>query len=167
MHDEHFAARIGHGAHKVAHKVVTLYLVDADAVLHRHRQAHRIAHGFDAIGHGARLGHQAGTKSAALHPVAGAAAVEVDLVVAPLLPQACAQRQIGRVAATELQCHRVFFGVKAQMALHTAVRQRPRGHHFGVQPGAARQQAVKKTAMAVSPIEHRRHTGAPALGRQR
>jgi hypothetical protein len=34
-------------------------------------------------------------------------------------------------------------------------------HHFGVQQGVARQQAVKKPAMPISPVHHRRNTESP------
>ena len=69
MHDEHLATGLTHRAHKVAHKVVTFDLVDANAVLHGHWHIDHIEHGFDAIGHGVRLVHQASAKSTALHPV--------------------------------------------------------------------------------------------------
>ena len=55
MHDEHFAAHLGHGADEVAHEIVGLALVDADAVLdgdgHLRVTAHGIDHGLDAVGH--------------------------------------------------------------------------------------------------------------------
>ena len=43
----------------------------------------RVAHRLDAVGDQRRLGHQAGAERAALHALARAAAVEVDLGVAP------------------------------------------------------------------------------------
>jgi hypothetical protein len=55
----------------------------------------------------------------------------------------------------------VFFGVEAQVPLHTAVAQRTGGNHFGVEQGVAGQQAVEKPAMAVGPIHHRRNTESP------
>ena len=161
MHDEHLATGLADLAHKVAHKVVTLDAVNANAVLHRHWHIHHIQHGFHAIGHGARLVHQASTKSAALHPVAGAAAVEVDFVIAPLLAQLGGMGQIGRIAAAQLQGHRVFFGVEAQVAQHTAVAQSAGGHHLGVQPRMLGQQAVKVPAMTVGPVHHGRNAESP------
>jgi hypothetical protein len=69
VHDKNFAPRIAHRTHKVAHKVVALDAVNADAVLHRHRHVHHIEHGFHTVGHGAWLVHQASAKCAALHSV--------------------------------------------------------------------------------------------------
>ena len=159
--DEHPAPRFAHLADKIAHKAVTLFFVDARAVLHGDGHIHHVAHGFDAIGHQRWLVHQAGAKGAALHPVAGAAAIEVDLVVAPLHAQAGGGGQIGGLAAAELQGQRVFFGVKAQVALHVPMHQRAGGHHLGVKPGVTAQQAVKVAAMAVGPVHHRRNRQAP------
>jgi hypothetical protein len=102
MHGEHAAACFGHGAHEVAHEAVVFAPSDADAVLHRHRHIHRVRHGLHAVGHQARLVHQAGAESAALHALARAAAVQIDLVVAPLRTQARGMGQVRRLAAAEL-----------------------------------------------------------------
>ena len=64
-------------------------------------------------------------------------------------------RQIGGLAAAQLQRHRVFFGMEAQVALHIAVDQCARGHHLGVEQGVAAQQPVQVAAMAVGPVHHR------------
>ena len=161
MHDEHRATRSGHGAHKVAHKGVALVLVDANAVLDRDGHLHHVHHGFDAVGHQLGLVHEAGAKGTALHPLAGATAVEVDFVIAPLLTQACAMRQISWLAAAQLQGHGVLFGVEAQVARHIAMHQRTRGHHLGVQQGVSAQQPVQVAAMAVGPVHHRGDRHAP------
>src|SRR4030095_11774031 len=99
-------------AYKVANEFVAFALVDADAMLHRDRNRDRIAHGHDAVGHQPRLPHQARDKGAPLHPLAGAPAVEVDLAVTPLLAQPCALRQLGRLAAAELESDGVVLGVE-------------------------------------------------------
>ena len=69
---------------------------------------------------------------AALHPLAGAATVDVDFVVAPLLAQPRAMRQVGRFTTTELQGHRMLLGVETQMPRHIAMNQCARGDHLGV-----------------------------------
>ena len=69
MDDEQLTTRLRHLAHKVPHKIVALHLVNANAVLDRHWNADRIAHGFDTIGHQLRFGHQTRAKRAALHPL--------------------------------------------------------------------------------------------------
>ena len=157
VHDEHYATRVGHGADKVAHKVIALGLVDANAVLDRHRhpgRVHHVHHGFDAVGHQLGFGHQAGAKGPALHPLARAAAVDVDLVIPPLRPQLRAARQVGRVTAAQLQCHGVLFHVEAQVPRHVAMDQRAGGHHLGVQQGVPGQQPVKVATVAVGPVHH-------------
>ncbi len=166
MHDEHLAAALGHGADEIAHKAVGLDAVDADAVLHRDRQraAQRVVHGLHAIAHQGRLGHQAGAERAALHPLAGAAAVQVHLVIAPLLRQPGTGRQIGRLAAAQLQRQRMLLGVEVEVAVLVAVQQRAGGHHLGVEPGVARDQPVEIAAVAVGPVEHRRDRQAPGAG---
>ena len=45
---------------------------------------------------------------------------------------------------------------------HITVQQRAGGHHLGIKPGVARQQAVEITAMAVGPIHHGGDGQAPA-----
>ena len=87
MNDEQLAARFGHRSHKVAHKVVALHPVNPNAVLDRHRDTYRIAHGFHTISHQLRLGHQTSAKRTALHPLRGATTVEVDFAIAPTLAQ--------------------------------------------------------------------------------
>ena len=155
MHDKRLAAGIGHGADEIAHEVIRLAVIDADAVLHRDVDIDHVAHGFHAVGHQLRLGHQAGAKRAFLHALGRAAAVQVDFVIAPLLAQPGAGGQVCRVAAAQLQRHRVLFLIEAQMALHVAVHQRARRHHLGVEPGVARDFAVELAAMAVAPVHHR------------
>jgi hypothetical protein len=47
------------------------------------------------------------------------------------------------------------------MALHIAVGERTGRHHLGVEQGVTREQAVKKPAVAIGPIHHRRNTESP------
>jgi rhodanese-related sulfurtransferase len=86
---------------------------------------HRIAHRLHAVGHELRLGHQAGAEGAALHALAGAAAVQVDLVVAPAFGQRAQCGQIGRLAAAELQRHRVLARVEVEVPRQVAMRSAP------------------------------------------
>ena len=158
MDDEDPAAGLADGADKIAHKVVALGLVDADAVLDRHRHVHHVDHGLDAIGHQLGLGHQTGTKGAALYTLTGAATVEVDLVIAPLDRQACTVRQVRRIAAAQLQGHGMLLRVEPQMARHVPMDQCTGGHHLGVEQGLAADQTMEVAAMPISPVEHRRDT---------
>ena len=154
MDDEHFATCLANRADKITHKRVALGLVNADAVLDCDRHIHHIDHGLHAIGHQLWLGHQAGAKRSTLDPFAGAAAVEVDLVIAPLLAQLGTVRQIRRVAATQLQGHGVLLRVETQVPRHITMDQRAGGHHLGVQQDVFTEQAVEVTAMPVGPIQH-------------
>ncbi len=101
------------------------------------------------------MAHQAGADHVVLHPVAAAADVEVDLVIALRLRQARAGRQIGRVAAAQLQGQRVFAIEVAQKTLGIAMQQGAGGDHLGVEQGAAGQLAQEEAAVAVGPVHHR------------
>ena len=132
MHDERAAAGASDRSDESAHEVVVLDPVDAEAVLDRDRDRHRILHRLHAVGHQLRFGHQARAERAALHALGRAAAVEVDLVVAPRSRQPRAVGQVGRLAAAQLQRDRMLGGVKAQVARHVAVDQRAGGDHLRV-----------------------------------
>src|SRR5262249_14599272 len=133
MHQKHAATGLTDPPHEILYEAVTLALVDADAVLHGDGNAYGIGHGLDAIGYQLRLSHEAGAEGAALHAFAGAAAIEIDLVVAPALAQAGAVRKLDRIAAAQLKRDRMLFVVEIQMARDIAVDQRTGGHHLGVQ----------------------------------
>ena len=75
-------------------------------------------------------------------------------------------RQVGGLAAAQLQRHGVLGLAKAQVARHVAMQQRAGGHHLGIEQGVARQQTVQVAAMPVSPIHHRRHGHAPGVVRE-
>ena len=154
MHDEGMAAGLAYGANKIAHHVIALDFVNADPVLDRDGDADRIDHGLHAVGHQRGLGHQARPKRAALHPLARAAAVQVDLVVAPGFACLSALRQIMRLAAAELQRHRVLLSIELQMPRHIAMNQRARGDHLGIEQRVLGQQTVKVAAMAIRPVHH-------------
>ena len=85
MDDKYFAARRTDRTHKITYKIVAFDLVNSNAVFHGHWNAHSITHSFDAIGNSLRLVHQACAKGTALHAIAGAAAVQIDFVIAILL----------------------------------------------------------------------------------
>jgi hypothetical protein len=110
-------------------------LINANAMLDRDRDRYDIDHGFDAIGYQLWLIHEACAEGTALDAIAGAAAVQIDFVVTPLLAQFGGKGQIVGVAAAQLQSHRVFFIVKAQVSLNAAMSQCTRGDHFGIKQG--------------------------------
>ena len=102
MDDEGAATGIGHRADEIAHEAVVLDMIDADAVLHRHGLRHRVGDRTHALRDQVGLGHQAGAEGAALHALARAADVEVDLVVAVLRAEGRAARELIGLAAAEL-----------------------------------------------------------------
>ena len=160
MHDKAPAAGRGHHVHEAMHELVVLAPVDADTMLDRHRHLHHRLHRRHAIGHLLGLGHQAGAKGPLTHPVTGATAVQVDLVVAIGLPLARGPGQQLRIIAAQLQHHAVALLTAAQQMVQIAMRNGLRRHHLGIQPGPPRQQPVKAAAMAVGPVHHRRHRDA-------
>ena len=124
--------------------------------LHRHRNFHRRFHGGDAVGHQRRLDHQAGAEAAFLHPVGRAADIEIDLVVAEIFADARASAERRRIAAAELQRHRMLGRIEAEQPRAVAAQHRAGGQHFGVDQRAAREQAMEEPAMPVGPFHHRR-----------
>jgi hypothetical protein len=52
----------------------------------------------------------------------------------------------------------MLLGIKAQMALNTAVTDGTGGDHFGVKQCVLRQQTVEKSAMPIGPVHHGRYT---------
>ncbi|CAM2145558.1 protein of unknown function [Pararobbsia alpina] len=161
MHDKDIAARVGNRADKVAHKAVFADVVDPDAMLDRDRNRHNVTHRLDAVRNQFWLRHQASAKRAALNALGRTTAIEIDLVISPLLGKRRAFGKIGWLAATQLERDRMFLIVEVQVSGHVAVQQRTGGHHLGVQPGVPRNQAVKIPAMPVGPVHHRRNGNAP------
>ena len=103
----------------------------------------------DAIRDQHRLRHQARTKSASLHTLTRASAVQIDLVVTPILTQTCTARQISGFTASQLQRQWMFSGIKLQVPCDLTVQKRSRSHHLGVQQGTTSQQSMKITAVTV------------------
>ena len=58
--------------------------------------------------------------------------------------------------AAELQRDRMLGGIEAEQPRAVAAQHRAGGDHLGVEPRAARQQAMEEPAMPVGPFHHRR-----------
>ena len=130
-------------------------------MLHGDRDRDRIAHRPHAVGHELRLGHQASAERAMLNALTRTTAVQVDLVIAPALAEPRAGSEFGRLAAAELQGHRMLGDIEVEMPRDIAMQQSAGCHHLGVEPGTAGQQAMEETAMPVRPVHHRRRTQTP------
>ncbi|XQU70369.1 hypothetical protein OJJOAM_003100 [Cupriavidus sp. H18C1] len=163
MNDKGLATGLGNRADEIAHEIVMLDRVDADPVLDGDRHRHRVAHGPHAVRHQLRLRHQAGAKRPALDPLGRATAIQVDLGIAPALAQLGRGRQIGRLAAAQLQGNRLLGRIEVQMARDIAMQQRTGRHHLGVQPGVAAQLAMEGAAVAVRPVHHGSNGNAPRI----
>ncbi len=132
VHDERVAAggrrRLDEGVEAVRRFVA----IDSDAGLHRDRQGARRAHRGDTVGDAGRFGHETCTEASALHPIAGAAHVEVDLVVAGIRREPGAARELGRFGAAELERDGVFRRVEAEEARGVAEQQHAGLDHLGI-----------------------------------
>ena len=119
-------------------------------------------HGGDAIPDQRRLCHQAGAEPALLHPVRGAAHVQVDLVEAGICADPRAGRERIGIGAAELHRERMLAGVIAQQPRPVAVQHRAGGDHLGVEQRPPRQQPVEIPAVTVGPLHH--GSDAEAMG---
>ena len=136
-------------------------MINADAMLHGDGDVASLTHGGDTVTHQRRLGHQAGTKAAVLHSVAGATAVEIDFVIPPSLTERRALGEVSRLGTAQLQRYGMLLVVKAQMALDIAMQKRTSGDHLGVYPRMARERAPKAPAVPVGPVHAGRGAKAP------
>lgn len=162
MDDQPVDARRHHGVGQGVERRLGVLIVDADPALHRHRHGDRRLHGGDAVTHQGRLAHQAGAEAALLHPVRGAADIQIDLVVAEIRGDAGGLRQLPRVRAAELDRHRVLHRREAEQPFARPVQHRAGGHHLGVEAGARRQRPVERPAVPVRPVHHRGDGEAPS-----
>ena len=151
--DEGIAAGIAHLLDEGLQEFVGVLIIDADAGLHCHRNAHHIAHRLDAVGHQGGLPHQTGAETAVLDAIGGAAHVEVDLVIAALLGQLGTTSQVRRIAATQLQGEGMFLLAVTQI-VPFAMDDGARGHHLGIEQCLAGHQTVEITAMPIGPVQH-------------
>ena len=162
--DERRSARRLHRFREGEQGLPRLLLVDADAALDRHRNVDCRDHRRHAFGDEAGLAHEAGAEAAALHPVGRTAAIEIDLVIAELGADARRFRKPARRRSAELKRHGMLARVEADQALARTEYDRVRGHHLGIEQGAAREDAMERPAAPVGPVHHRGHGKACAIG---
>ena len=155
VHDERVDAGLADRAGERVERLLRILIVDADAALDRDRQRHRRPHGGDAVADQCRLRHQAGAEAALLHPVRRAAEIEIDFVVAEVLRDARALRERARIAAAELERHRMLRRIEGEEPRAVAVDHRAGRHHLGVDERAPGEQAMEEPAVPVGPFHHR------------
>lgn len=110
MHHHHGGTGCDHLIDEAGEHGIVVIVVHAEAAFDRDRQRGRRTHGGNTVGHQRRLAHQAGTEAPGLHAIGRAAAIEVDLVVAPLLRDRRRLRKQCRLATAQLQRQRCSTG---------------------------------------------------------
>ena len=138
---------------KMLEVFVLILVVNADAGLDGDRYLHLSQHGGHTIGYQRRLCHQARAYAARLDPVAGAADIQVDLLVAGVFHQSGAGAQGSGVIAAKLQGAGLIIAV-AQEFCHITIHQCPRRQHLGVHQRIWRQQAQQITTVAIGTTHH-------------
>ncbi len=154
MNRESPAAGSGNLRDKGGERLVGIHLVDTDARLDGDRSLDSRDHRRHAVSHQVRLCHQAGAEAAALHPVAGAAEVQVDLIVAEVGAGARRHGEIRRLRTPELQRHRMLAGIEGQKALPVAVQDRSAGDHLGVEQRVSADATQEGPVVPVGPVHH-------------
>ena len=132
-------------------------IVNADAAFHRDLDRAGGDHCRDALRDQVRPGHQHGAKTARLHAVAGAAHVQIDLVIAPIGTDPRRLGQLRGFRAAQLQRQRMLGRVEIQQPGAVAMDDGGGGDHFCVKQRPARQEPVKAATGAVGPIHHGRN----------
>ena len=120
------------------------------------------AHRAQAIRDQPRPRHQAGAERRLLHAIAGAADVQVDLVVAECGADRGRLGERPGFGAAELQRDRMLRGIELEEVIAVALHDRQRDDHLGVEQDARRELAQEVPAVPVGPVHHRRD-GEPAI----
>ena len=134
--------------------LIGIVLIHPKARLDRHGNRDRLAHRANAFRHRLRFQHQASAKTALLNPITGTSDIEIDFVVAKVLTNPGRGGQIRGVGSSNLEHQGLLDRAEAQQTLTVAMQDSARRHHFAVEQRLLRQKSVKKSAMAVGPIEH-------------
>ena len=157
MDDERPAAGRREPRDEAVQVFVAVAVVDAKPRLDRDGHVdgrdHRRDAGSDALG----LEHQRGTEAARTHAVARAADVQVDLVVARVGADLRRRRELGRIAAAELQGDGMLGRRELEETRRVAVEQRACRDHLGVEPRARREEPHEVPEMPVRAVHHRRY----------
>ena len=156
MNDEAADAASGGGADQFAQRRIRLLVIDAEAALHRDGNGNRALHRRHTRRHQGGLPHQAGAKTARLHPVGGAADIQIHFVIAEAFGDPRRLGQPDRIAAAQLQPQRMLARLETQKPGAVAMQHRLRRHHLGIEQRVAAQRPVQHPAGTVGPVHHRR-----------
>ena len=131
-------------------------VIDTDPAFHRHFNRACRDHGGNTFGH--KLGplHQDRAETPRLHPVRGAADIEVDLVIAIVGGDPHSLRQFGGVRPAQLQRNRMHCWIKAQKPVTIPMDHSGRCDHLGIEQRMRRHLPVKIPTVPIRPIHNRR-----------
>ena len=138
-------------------KFVTIPMIDPGSRFHGDGDLDGIPHCAEATSHELRFRHECSAESPGLNPIAGAAHVEVDLVIARGGPERRRPGQFPGVIAAKLQHHRMFIRVKFQQIQTAALHQGGGSDHLGIQLAVRGDQAQQIAAVPVGPFHHGRN----------
>ena len=162
--DEDATTRVVDGADEIAHESVTRVVIQPESMFNRDRDVHRVPHGFDTIRDQARVGHQTSSEGPLLHPLGRTPAIQVDLIVAPACAKPGTVREIRRIAATELQRHRVLLRIEIQVTRQIAMQQRAGRDHLGIDTRPGCDQPMQVAGVLVGHVDHGRDAKPPVVG---
>src|SRR5690606_12635145 len=130
VHDENVASGCGNRGDEALQELIFIerprHRLNADSAFHCHRNAHALTDGGDAVSHQFGLCHETRSKAPALHAIARTSAIQVDLVIAELLADACRSGELARIATAELQRHRMLLWIEGEQPLPIAPDDRRR-----------------------------------------
>src|SRR4051794_38973421 len=163
VNDQCVGTRCDNTAGELVQRHVRILIVDADPALHSNGNSYRALHRLNAIGDQRRLRHQAGAKTAVLHPVRRTTDVEIDFVVAEILTYLSRCCEIASIGPAKLKRDGMFAGIETEQPLTIAMQDGPGRQHLGVEPSVPGHEAVEDTAVPVGPVHHGGHGKAIVL----
>ena len=144
--------------------LLVILIINANAALHGHGDFDGVLHGGHTFCHQLRFSHQAGSKSAVLHPVGGAAHIQIYFAIAIVLTNHGRFGQHLGIAATKLKCHRLLKRIKPQQSVTVAMTNSLGRHHLGVKQGMPGEVTVEHPAVPIGSIHHGGHA-KPVCGK--
>ena len=156
VHGEAADAHLGDAPDERLQVLVGAAAVDADAAFDGDREVDRPHHRRDTVRHQSGPRHQGSAEAATPHAGAGAADIEVDLVVAEGLADLGRAGEHARLRAAELQGERTFRLVEAEQPGTVAVQHRLRSDHLAVEKRPGGNQAQEVAPVPVGARHHRR-----------
>ena len=156
MHDEDPTARIADSLYKIGEEFPAVELVDPDTALDGDGNGNCVLHGLEAVRHEVLILHEACPEIPVLHAVRRASAVQVHFLETRGFHELACLREVGRVAAPELQNCGVLEGLVPEKLFWLCVEHRVRDDHLAVEQNVLGNQPQKVALVTVGAVEHRR-----------